>query len=510
MNRTPPSDELAPAARRAARPRPGPRSCRPSRSRPSGRTSSGCGATRSTRCARTSRASRRPSPTRSSPATRGRGDVVLDPFSGRGTTAAPGRRRGPDRRRQRPQPVRPSADGRQGRAGDARRGANPRSRRFASPGRPTSERWLALAERVAETRSPRRLVPAAGSGAAAAAGSEPVPARGRARIPPPDARPAPPRPDDRSTSPRPTDRFLAAALTGILHGKSASYLSEIMPNTFSMAPRYVRDFAARTAFSSPERDVVRLSRAQARPALPPGGAADARASRSSATPATSRPGRGRRCATAACPIGRGSWSTSPPYLRVVKYGYYNWLRTWLLGFDARAIDATLDDAHHREPYLAFLRDVLAGLRTTLTDDAVVVLVIGDVEFDRGRPIAGGRGPRRAGLGDRRRAGGLPARRHRPRRRRRPPQDDQALGRRGRPGDEDRPDPRPRARPRRAAAERLPGPGRRSTGSGRRAGCALSESSGGVRGHHPGPSPELAGTAPPERRRRTPGAACLPM
>ena len=26
--------------------------------------------------------------------------------------------------------------------------------------------------------------------------------------------------------------------------------------------------------------------------------------------------------------------TSPPYLRVVKYGYYNWLRTWFLGFDA--------------------------------------------------------------------------------------------------------------------------------------------------------------------------------
>ena len=50
--------------------------------------------------------------------------------------------------------------------------------------------------------------------------------------------------------------------------------------------------------------------------------------------------------------------TSPPYLRVVKYGYYNWLRTWFLGFDAAEIDATLDDAHHREPYLAFLRDVL--------------------------------------------------------------------------------------------------------------------------------------------------------
>jgi site-specific DNA-methyltransferase (adenine-specific) len=83
--------------------------------------------------------------------------------------------------------------------------------------------------------------------------------------------------------------------------------------------------------------------------------------------------------------------TSPPYLRVVKYGYYNWLRTWFLGFDARAIDATLDDAHHREPYLVFLRDVLAGLRPALTDDAVVVLVVGDVETDRGRRIEGGVG-----------------------------------------------------------------------------------------------------------------------
>ena len=83
--------------------------------------------------------------------------------------------------------------------------------------------------------------------------------------------------------------------------------------------------------------------------------------------------------------------TSPPYLRVVKYGYYNWLRTWFLGFDARSIDATLDDAHHREPYLAFLRDVLRDLRLVLTDDAVVVLVIGDVETDRGRSIRSGIG-----------------------------------------------------------------------------------------------------------------------
>jgi len=152
-----------------------------------------------------------------------------------------------------------------------------------------------------------------------------------------------------------TDRFLAAAVTGILHGKSASYLSELMPNTFSMAPRYVREFAARTEFASPDRDVFdglskkldRLFR-QAPPSIEGiallGDARDVAPRARSALRARGRADRARLVVT------------SPPYLRVVKYGYYNWLRTWFLGFDARAIDATLDDAHHREPYLVFLRD----------------------------------------------------------------------------------------------------------------------------------------------------------
>ena len=89
-----------------------------------------------------------------------------------------------------------------------------------------------------------------------------------------------------------------------------------MPNTFSMAPRYVRDFAARTAFSSPERDVFdclerKLSRLyrQAAPQTPGlallgdardvGAAGEGRAPR--AGPA--RPGPARRD-LAALPPGR--------------------------------------------------------------------------------------------------------------------------------------------------------------------------------------------------------------
>ena len=163
-----------------------------------------------------------------------------------------------------------------------------------------------------------------------------------------------------------------------------------MPNTFSMAPRYVRDFARRERVRlARARRLRRLSKKLDRlyRGVPPstqgvallGDARDVAPRARAALRERGLPERARLVVT------------SPPYLRVVKYGYYNWLRTWFLGFDARAIDATLDDAHHREPYLLFLRDVLAGLRPVLTDDAVVVLVIGDVETDRGRRITGGVG-----------------------------------------------------------------------------------------------------------------------
>jgi site-specific DNA-methyltransferase (adenine-specific) len=317
------------------------------------------------------------------------GDVVLDPFSGRGTT-----------------PLQACAEGRIGVGSDLNPFAHLlTAAKLEPPSRPdaltrlTALRlgwaghaadWERMAALVIEDPSAANaLVPAAGSGGGPDEGSEAVPAEVALAF---HSRTLAQLLFVRSSLvlDRPVDRFLAAALTGILHGKSASYLSPIMPNTFSMAPRYVRDFAARTGFQSPERDVfeclgskVRRLFRQAPPARP-GVAllADARDVTPLARAALQERGLPDRARLVV---------SSPPYLRVVKYGYYNWLRTWFLGFDARAIDATLDDAHHREPYLAFVRDVLSGLRPLLTDDAVVVLVIGDVEFDRGRRIRGGVG-----------------------------------------------------------------------------------------------------------------------
>ena len=335
------------------------------------------------------------------------GDVVLDPFSGRGTV-----------------PLQACVEGRLGVGNDLNPFAHVLTAAKVDP--PTSGEaaarlarlridwsfeaaaWLDLGDRLATGAGcsladdgpaarrgghalpvPGLAVPGAGSSGSVAQAQEPVPVEValayhprtlgqllfvRSRLDLADR----------------TDRFLAAAVTGILHGKSRSYLSELMPNTFSMAPRYVRDYARRTAFVGPDRDVfaclgeklARLDR-DGRPAVRGlallGDARDAGPRMREALHQRALPDRARLV------------MTSPPYLRVLKYGYYNWLRAWFLGFDAAEIDRTLDDAHRREPYLIFLRETLAGLRPALADDAVVVVVIGDVEADRGKRIGDGVG-----------------------------------------------------------------------------------------------------------------------
>lgn len=317
------------------------------------------------------------------------GDVVLDPFSGRGTA-----------------PLQAAAEGRVGVGNDLNPLAHVLTAAKLEPARPAASKtrltalrlawtadaaaWDALGERVvAEPDARDALVPWAGSGHGPDAADEPVPGEVAVAFHPRTLGQllllrAHLRLDE------PTDRFLAGALAGILHGKTPAYLSTVMPNTFSMAPRYVRTFVAERGYEAPRRDAfallaAKLDRLYRQPLPTLGGIAlhgDARTAGTRARAALRARGLPDRARLVV---------TSPPYLRVLKYGYYNWLRTWLLGFDARAIDSELDDAHTREPYLVFLREVLENLRPALTDDGIAALVIGDVETDRGKPSSAGIG-----------------------------------------------------------------------------------------------------------------------
>lgn len=182
-----------------------------------------------------------------------------------------------------------------------------------------------------------------------------------------------------------TDRFLLAALAGILHGSRPSHLTDAMPNAFSMAPRYTQTWLADQATARPRRDAFVLLESRLRrlfrDGLPVGRGiglqGDARSAAGQVADALAARGLPDRVRLVV---------TSPPYLRVIRYGLTNWLRLWLLGEDPVRVDAALSSPASADASAALLREVLIDLQPILAPDAVVVMVLGDVESDRGKRL----------------------------------------------------------------------------------------------------------------------------
>ena len=380
-----------------------PAPCPRSRSSPSGRASPACGATASTRCAPTSRAFRRPSPTRSSPATAGRATSSSTRSAGRGTA-----------------PLQATAEGRIGVGNDLnplaqiltaakvdpgapRRGAHAPRGAAARLGRRRAGLARARRARRRPSRPPvraraRRRARAAGPDAADGAG----PRRGRTRVPPADARPAavPPQPPRPRRPRRPLPRWRArgdpprqdAQLPVHDHAQHVQHGAALRPRlrgdrTATSRPSATRSTpcprssTACTASRLPGADRDRARRAT------PGPPAAAPAPRSGPRPAGPRtPRRSRRRRTCGCSStatttgsGPGSWASTP----------------------ARSTPSSTTPTTASRS-CAFMREVLADLRPALTDDGIAVLVIGDVEMDRGKPSAERPSASPSGSGRRRR------------------------------------------------------------------------------------------------------------
>ena len=147
------------------------------------------------------------------------------------------------------------------------------------------------------------------------------------------------------------DAFLTMVLMGSMHGQSSGFLSLSMPNTFSMGWNYVKKYIAKHNLKRPKRDAFEVIRHRCKRFLKKG----------------QLPGNGFvihgdvRDLDSSNLIKHNSVKmifSSPPYLKVIKYGLYNWIRLWWLIGDHKIIDKKLDDEHSIEPYLDFMKDVL--------------------------------------------------------------------------------------------------------------------------------------------------------
>lgn len=72
--------------------------------------------------------------------------------------------------------------------------------------------------------------------------------------------------------------------------------------------------------------------------------------------------------------------TSPPYLNIIKYAAQNWLKIWLLGYDNNNLikNIKLDDSHKLEEYKSFIIKYFNSVEKVLKINKILALVIGDV------------------------------------------------------------------------------------------------------------------------------------
>lgn len=175
------------------------------------------------------------------------------------------------------------------------------------------------------------------------------------------------------------DEFLTGAVLGVMHGSerqdgSSSYASISMPNTFSMSPDYVRRFVETKRLQRVDRNVFQMLRdktirlfREGTDFLIQGIVARSDAKYLASTPEF-QPYVGQVDLVL----------TSPPYLGIVNYAKQNWIRNWFLRADAEIVSDTLDDNLSLSAWIDFAEQSTLEIKRMLRPQGVAVFVIGDV------------------------------------------------------------------------------------------------------------------------------------
>lgn len=194
------------------------------------------------------------------------------------------------------------------------------------------------------------------------------------------------------------DTFILAVLCGILHGKqrkdgTSIYCSVDMPNTFSMSPNYIRKFIKEHDLKKPKQDVFHLLRNRVSRLF--------EEKKMYKTKSISNYVDGFVYKTDAInssqkiekKFGKNSIKmilTSPPYLKVINYGKYNWIRLWLLAEKEDDVNKKvtlyhrmqkqkLTDNLNLQNYAIYMQKLFNSWAEILKKDGFAFTVIGDVK-----------------------------------------------------------------------------------------------------------------------------------
>lgn len=193
------------------------------------------------------------------------------------------------------------------------------------------------------------------------------------------------------------DNFILAILSGLMHGKyrkngTSIYCSIDMPNTFSMSPNYIRNFIKTHKLQKIRQDVFVLLKHRIKDILK---------EQNSELKSLNLYKKGfcfeldaiQSSQEIVRKYGKNSISliiTSPPYLSNINYGKYNWIRLWLLDKNVDEVDKSVGIYHKMqkiqgikdnlafENYAVYMQDLFNSWAEILKQKAYAFVVIGDV------------------------------------------------------------------------------------------------------------------------------------
>jgi site-specific DNA-methyltransferase (adenine-specific) len=170
--------------------------------------------------------------------------------------------------------------------------------------------------------------------------------------------------------------FVCALMLGILHGHSRTSLSLPCNQCFAMSPAYVRKYVETHGLKRPNRDVKKCLLERVLEFYP----------RSKIIGSTEL----WEASVLDCPryLGRKNGQvslvlTSPPYLNRQTYVKDSWLRLWFLGRDTKEIAASSVESGSIRVFVAFLEKALAACLKVVRKEGRVVLVCGEAKVTFG-------------------------------------------------------------------------------------------------------------------------------
>lgn len=194
------------------------------------------------------------------------------------------------------------------------------------------------------------------------------------------------------------DIFILGILTGLMHGKhrkdgTSIYCSIDMPNTFSMSPNYVRNFIKTHNLKKPKQNVFDLLKQRIKHLLQEQDDVLKNLSQykkgfcfeTDAIESSDKVAKKYRQNSISLII------TSPPYLKNIHYGKYNWIRLWLLDEDTKQVDSNVSiyqktqkikgikDNLPFEKYAQYMQNLFNSWHKILKPKSNAFVVIGDVE-----------------------------------------------------------------------------------------------------------------------------------